>query len=142
MHHRSAISLIAALALYGCGSAPRQAVTPVANLEGREVCILENLRVNSDFLDAYKKALENKGYVTRVLPTTARIDACPITSRYRALWNIDLLPYMSYAEIIVYGGSKTTGRAVYDATGVGATMSKFISAETKITELVNQLFKN
>jgi hypothetical protein len=47
---------------------------------------------------------------------------------------------MAYAEIKVYKSGMPSGEAKYDALGGGANMGKFIDADTKIVELVNQLF--
>lgn len=47
---------------------------------------------------------------------------------------------MAYAEIKVYQGGKTIGEAKYDSQRGGANMGKFIDADKKINELVNQLF--
>ena len=52
----------------------------------------------------------------------------------------DLTIFMSYANIRVYKNGVLEGEALYDATGGGLTLSKFIDAETKVRELVNQLF--
>ena len=48
--------------------------------------------------------------------------------------------YMRYAEIKVYRGVALVGLAVYDATWGGGRPDKFINAENKIHELVDQLF--
>jgi hypothetical protein len=48
--------------------------------------------------------------------------------------------YMRYAEIKVYRGVALVGLAVYDATWGGGRPDKFINAENKIRELVDQLF--
>jgi hypothetical protein len=48
--------------------------------------------------------------------------------------------YMRYAEIKVYRSAALVGEAVYDATWGGGRLDKFISAENKIRELVDELF--
>ena len=48
--------------------------------------------------------------------------------------------YMKYAEIKVYRSAALVGEAVYDATWSGGRLQKFINAENKIHELVDQLF--
>jgi hypothetical protein len=47
---------------------------------------------------------------------------------------------MKYAEIKVYRAAALVGEAVYDATWGGGRLDKFINAENKIRELVNELF--
>ena len=47
--------------------------------------------------------------------------------------------YISYANIKIFIQGQLDGEALYDATRGGANMGKFIDAEVKIRELVNQL---
>ena len=131
-----AISL--ALALSGC--AIRQTVKPVEYFTEKEVCIIENPNVKTGFLQTYKRALSAKGYVARQLPSSASIVECNITSTYSANWLWDLALYMAYAEIKVYNRGKPTGEAKYDSRSGSGNMGKFIDAEKKVDELVNQLF--
>ena len=122
------------------GCAIRQTVKPVDKFDDKQICIIENTAVRSGFLDAYKRVLTQKGYVVKQLPAGASLIECPITSTYTANWRWDLAIYMSYAEIIVYNNAKPAGQASYDATRGGGNMNKFIDADKKISELVNQLF--
>ena len=48
--------------------------------------------------------------------------------------------YMKYGEIKVYRSPALIGLAVYDATWGGGRPDKFINAENKIRELVDELF--
>ena len=50
--------------------------------------------------------------------------------------------YMVYAEINVYHNGASIGEAEYDAWNGGASLGKFIDAESKISELVDQLYKD
>ncbi|MEN3295887.1 MAG: hypothetical protein V7642_5140 [Burkholderiales bacterium] len=127
-----------ALALGGC--AIHQTVKPVAGFKGDQVCIIENPAVRPGFLEAYKRALSDKGYLVRVLPKSASLIECPVTSTYKATWRWDLALYMVQAEIKVYDNGKPVGEVGYDASRGGANMSKFIDADKKIPELVNDLF--
>lgn len=130
---RSALAvLVAAIALSGCGGW-EQKVFPVSKLESKQICVIENPKVQSDFLEIYKTALEGKGYQVQVLPESARPSSCPITSRYTANWGWDVIFYLSYAEIIVYNDSKRAGRALYRG-------KQMMRTETKIKELVDRLF--
>jgi hypothetical protein len=47
---------------------------------------------------------------------------------------------MSYSKIVVYSNGAKVGEAIYDATRGGGRLDKFIDAEPKIRELVEQLF--
>lgn len=53
------------------------------------------------------------------------------------------LIYMTYLDIRVFENGQQVGRALYDARrGGGRVFKKFINAEKKINELVDQLFPN
>ena len=109
--------------------------------EGREVCIVENAAVKQQgFLETYKRVLTGKGYVVRQLPPGSLLTACPVTSTYTANWRWDVALYMVFADIKVYNNGQQSGRAMYDASRGGANLGKFIRGQTKITELVNELF--
>ncbi len=138
MISRLACASLALFALSGC--AIHQNVKPVAQLDSKSVCIVQNGNVRATFLDAYERALSNKGYEVKRLESGASLIACPVTSTYTANWRWDMAMYMAYAEIVVYKNAKPAGKATYDATRGGGNMGKFIGAEKKITELVDQLF--
>jgi hypothetical protein len=74
-----------------------------------------------------------------MLPPTAQADDCPVTMTYVGRWSWDLTIYLSYARLQVFDNGSAAGDAVYDSTGGGGNMNKFIDAETKIRELVTQL---
>ena len=48
--------------------------------------------------------------------------------------------YLSFVEIEVFQDGQATGKALYDATKGSGRTDKFIDAEPKIRELVNELF--
>lgn len=135
---RLSLAVLAALSLGGC--AIHQNVKPVERFDGKEVCIIENTSVKVGFIDSYKRALVSKGYQVRQLPATASMVECPVVSTYTANWRWDLALYMAFAEIKVYNNGKPVGEAKYDAMRGGGNMGKFIDADKKIVELVNQLF--
>lgn len=132
------VALCALATLSGC--AIRQTVVPVAAMPERQICIIENTSVRPGFIDAYKRTLGEKGYLPKQLPPSAAIIDCPVTSTYTANWRWDLALYMAYAEIKVYRNGRTVGEAKYDAQRGGGNLGKFIDAEQKIAELVQQLF--
>jgi len=125
--------------IHGCSI--KQTVKPV-ELSGQpmEICIIKNEKVRPSFLDAYTDALKAKSVQVRTLDETTSLNECTITSTYAAHWAWDLAMYMRYAEIKVYRGAALVGLAVYDATWGGGRPDKFINAENKIRELVDQLF--
>jgi hypothetical protein len=102
--------------------------------------VIENPAVRAGFVEAYKRSLATKGYTVRQLPASAAITDCPTTSTYSANWRWDLAMYMAYAEIKVYSNGQPAGQAQYDSLRGGGNMNKFIDADRKIDELVNQLF--
>lgn len=133
------VALLAVSTLF-TGCAINQTVKPVERFADKKICIIDNPAVRDGFLVSYKQALEAKGYIAQALPATASIVECPITSTYTANWRWDLALYMTYADIKVYNGGKPIGEAVYDAKHAGLNTGKFIDADNKIRELVEQLF--
>ncbi len=100
----------------------------------KTICVVENPRVQKEFLDAYTKALGERGYAVQVFPKTPPASQCPLTSRYTATWAWDLVYYMAYAELRVYRDGNPAGRAEFRARG-----SRLIDTESKLKELVDQL---
>ena len=140
MRHRVIVPLLVALALVACSI--KQNVRPVtpADLATREICIRENKTVREGFLEAYRQALESKGFSVRMLDPDAGIRACPLLTTYTANWRWDLALYMAYAELTVFRDGNEIGKATYDALMGGGRMDKFIKADEKVRELVSQLF--
>jgi hypothetical protein len=129
------------LAGVGTGCSIKQTVRPV-EFTGvpMEVCILRNEDVRHGFLDAYTDALKAKSVQVKTLGESVNLNECTTTSTYTARWTWDLALYMKYAEIKVYRNAALVGEALYDATWGGARLDKFINAENKIRELVDELF--
>jgi hypothetical protein len=126
---------VALLLLSACST---KQVKPVAGLDVKRICIIESPAAvgAGTFAEAYRKALEDRGYQVEVLPETAQPTICPVTTRYAARWNWDgPIRYLAYAELRVYEGGRTIGQARFDARA-----SRFISAEHEIKELVDALF--
>lgn len=118
-----------------------QNVEPVEITNGSELCVIENLEVRPGFLVELRSVLESKGIAYRMVSETAVPRDCAWTATYLARWTWDLALYMSYAEIRVYHEGSLEGEAIYDSTRGGARMGKFIDAEPKIRELVNELMQ-
>lgn len=118
-----------------------QNVSPVEPFDGKEICVIENPAViQAAFLPTYQQKLEGKGFTVRVLPADAKVTDCPVTSTYTANWRWDLALYMAYADLRIFTNGKQAGQATYDSLSGGANMAKFIKADVKIGELVDELF--
>ena len=139
MQLHSSLVLLLSIALASC--AIKQNVRPVELFEGKEVCIVENPAVKqAGFLATYQRTLTEKGYRVRVMPAGSAVTVCPVTSTYTANWRWDLALYLAYADISVYSNGQPAGQAIYDSLRGGFNLGKFVHGETKIVELVNQLF--
>ena len=136
--HKNVLLGLAALVASGCSIT--QTVNPVGNLATNEVCIIESPQVREGFLPELKNVLQTKNAQVHMLDSNATISSCPIVLTYIARWKWDLAMYMSYVEINVYRDGQAVGKALYDATSGSGRMDKFIDAEPKIRELVNELF--
>jgi hypothetical protein len=130
--------LFMGLLMTGCTIS--QKVDPVPKLAATEICIIENPDVRASFLEAYRSALQAKNFQTKILPQTATPRDCPQASTYTANWRWDLALYLAFVDINIFVDGKSVGRAIYDSLAGGGNMSKFINAEKKIYELVDQLF--
>jgi hypothetical protein len=132
------------LLLFGCSV--KYTANPATNIDkiSKEVCIIEDTKINPDFLPLYRIALEKKGYIVRVLSTGSSITSCPVTSTYTGSWSWDFVMYMSYAEIVVYRSGTKVGDAVFEAPPAGWSLTPRIydSTEIKITTMVDKLFPN
>ncbi|WP_297811420.1 Sbal_3080 family lipoprotein [uncultured Methylophaga sp.] len=106
-----------------------------------ELCIIENHDVREGFLQTLQSSLRKRDINHRVISNRSIPNECEWIMRYVGRWNWDLALYMSYAEIQVFHNGKLDGEAIYDSTRGGANMAKFIDAEPKIEELVNELLK-
>lgn len=132
--------LLLIIGLFVMGCTIHQKVDPVPKLAEAEICIVQNPDVRESFLETYQRALEGKNFKTRILPHTATPKECRQASTYTANWRWDLALYLAFVDINVFADGKSVGRAIYDSLGGGGNLSKFIDAEKKIYELVDQLF--
>lgn len=130
--------LLLVTAFSGC--AIHQNVKPVERFDDKQICIIEKPAVKPGFLETYSRVLTRKGYVVKQLSPSASLVDCPVTSTYNARWKWDMALYMALAEIMVYKNGKPIGEATYDSLSGDGNLGKFVDAENKITELVNQLF--
>ena len=132
------VTMLALLAA-GCGNIT-QRVDPVAKVQDKQICVERNPGVREGFLDSYQKALERKGFHVVVVPETAVPPSCTLVSSYRAGWGYSgFTASMLHADIRVLKDGQLVGRAIYDATR-SRSPEKMINADSKVVELVNQLF--
>lgn len=130
-------ALLLTAAVSGCSI---QQSVETAEIDNRaSLCVVENPEVRAGFLSSLESALADKGIRYRIVSRTAVPEECQWTANYTARWSWDLALYMSFAEIRIYKDGVQQGKALYDSTGGGANMGKFIDADTKIRELVNEL---
>ena len=128
--------------LCGCTVTYNANPVSIADLDPREICVIEDTRVNASFLPAFRRALERKGFSVRVLPSNSPVSTCPLTSTYVATWSWDFVPYMAYSNIVVYRDGNRVGEAVYDAPRAGWAMTTEIyeATDTKVSTMVDRLF--
>ncbi len=119
----------------------KQVVEPAEMPEKSSLCIIENPDVREGFLTTFKSVLNDKNISYRVVNESAVPSECEWTATYVGNWRWDLALYMAYAEIKIFHNGSLDGEAIYDSKMGGANMSKFIDAESKIRELVNELMQ-
>jgi hypothetical protein len=129
-----------ALAVAACGST-QQRVVPVGKIEAKRICVVGNPNARQTFLTTYQQALESKGFTVAMIGDRSAPD-CPLVSTYNARWSWSgVTMSMTYADIQVWQDGQPVGRASYDAMS-RRSLDKIINAESKIVELVDQLFPN
>jgi hypothetical protein len=133
------LAVAAAALLAGCTHVS-QTVSPVAKGPDKEICVIENPAVKAEFLPAFRRALESKGFTVKQLSKDATPKDCPLTATYTADWRWDILLYMEIAEINVFRDGAPAGKAVHDSRNAGLNFGKYVGAENKIRELVDKLF--
>ncbi len=125
----------------GTACSIKQRVDPIQINNTAVVCIQENPDVRQGFLKEMETVLKEKKIGYRIVRELDASNQCEWTATYTANWAWDLALYMVYAEIKVFHDGRLDGEAIYDARGGGANMNKFIDAEPKIRELIEQLIK-
>lgn len=133
------IILAAVAASLSAGCAITQKVEP-AKLSSKAICVINNEKVRVAFRDSLVANLQQRGFDVRIAADDTQSASCPTRVIYLANWTWDLAMYMRRAELIVYEGDRLAGRALYDASGGGGRLDKFIEADAKIAEHVAELF--
>ncbi len=107
-----------------------------------QICMIPAEGLRAGFNSTYKTILKGKGFSIRELSPHTSPSSCPLATTYTGQWGWDFALYMKYADIRVYEHGRQVGHAEYDSRWGGGRLDKFIDAETKITELADQLFPN
>ena len=118
-----------------------QNIEPAEITKNAEICIIENPAVRAGFLKEYLSVLSSKRIAYKMVNVADVPEDCEWTSPYTANWTWDLTIYMSYAEIKIFHKGSLDGQAIYDSRSGSSNMGKFIDAEPKVRELVNQLMQ-
>lgn len=118
-----------------------QEIEPAELEQDVNVCIIENPKVREGFLEELTSVLTAKGISHTVVNESSIPEECKWTATYTARWSWDMSLYMAYAEIKVFHNGNLDGKAIYDSTGGSGNMNKFIRADEKIKELVNELIQ-
>jgi hypothetical protein len=126
-----AIGVVLAVLIAGCTSTQ---ITKVTQIEGGEICIVDNPRERPAFRDAYERTIQARGYKTRVVSDAK---SCLVSTTYSSSmgwsgWG----PYLSDADFQIFSGDKLVGRATYHAKKVPTSNGRF---EGKIAGLVDQM---
>ncbi len=85
--------------------------------------------------------LEQKGINFKTVERGFDNAQCEWKVTYTANWGWDLSVYMTYAKITVYHKGRLDGKAEYDARSGGGRLDKYISADKKVRELVEELMQ-
>ncbi len=118
-----------------------QTVEPAEIDPAAELCVIKNSEVRDGFIQEFHSVLTEKGIKFKMVAESSIPQDCEWTATYTARWTWDLALYLSFVEIKVFHNGSLDGIATYDSTRGGANMSKFIDAEPKIRELVEQLMQ-
>ncbi|MES9881147.1 MAG: Sbal_3080 family lipoprotein [Sedimenticola sp.] len=127
--------------LVASGCSITQNVEPAQLEKQTRLCIIENKDVREGFVREFQAVLSSKGIKHTLVDERSVNKGCVWTATYVANWTWDLALYMSYAEIKVFHKGRLDGKAVYDSRWGAGNMNKFIDAEPKIRELVNELMQ-
>jgi hypothetical protein len=139
MKCQTLLALFVAVFLSACSI--QQTVEKAEIPKDNVLCIVENSNVREGFLKEFRSNLQSRNIPYQVVASGVVPESCIWTATYVANWTWDLALYMSYAEIKIFNQGQLDGQAIYDSRKGGANMDKFIDAETKINELLNELLQ-
>ena len=125
------MALCATIALGGCMSVSGIKATRIT---GKEICIIDNPQVRSEFRDAYERQLQARGYTTKIIYNP---NDCKITSTFSATYRWAWQIYLSTAELKLFDNGVEIGRVAYHVPS--ASLEKHGTVEGKIESMVAQL---
>ena len=100
------IAVVPALALAGIDA------TMAQNIHERELCVVDNIDVQSDFRDAMVRSLKNRGYTARFVPNK---DECEWAMAFNATYGVTggwgPRRVLKSAAMVVYRNSTPVGSA-------------------------------
>ena len=132
---RAHFIVVLALVAAGCRGAHHH-VDPVAKGDEKVICVTPHASVRESFLNAYQRALEQKGFTVLIVPEGASRTGCQLVSSYVARWEfVGVTMTMTHADLRIIRDGVLAGRATYNSRAM-------INAEDKIIEMVDRLFPN
>lgn len=130
------------LLLTGCNSYD---VRPLAfNSSLQTVYVEHNPEVIiGDFEDVLVSAIRKSGLIVEVVNAPAYSDPSSCTLRYTARRSWDIVPYLTYANIEIYQGSRLRAFGTYRHIGGSCSLSlfKWQGTEAKMVPLYEELFE-
>jgi hypothetical protein len=137
---KSALLLLLPAALLISSCAINQSVNSTTVPADATLCVIEDPAVREGFLAELTKILDEKGIRNKVVNRHEALE-CEWTMTYLGRWTWDFTIYMAYAEIRIFQNGQPRGEVVYDASRGAFNFNKFIDAEPKIREMVEELLK-
>lgn len=134
------ILIMATVVLSACSI--KQTIEPAELNNQANVCIVNNPKVKDGFLASIQESLEIKGIDFKVVERDFSNPGCEWKITYTAHWGWDLAVYMTYAKISVYRNGELNGQAEYDSRRGGGRLDKFINADEKVKELMENLIQS
>jgi len=109
---------------------------------GALLCVVANGISGNDYLRAFRASLQRRNFEVRLLPPDTPVVACPLVATYTARSQWFWMTYLNDVEITVFQNGVRAGKAVYNAnrSAGGLNLSNFVMPESKLDELVEQLF--
>jgi hypothetical protein len=136
---RMAICLLMILLVASTGCISTR-VTPVEAEKIGVICIRKNPIIFQErFITQVRDEFRRNLIQTRFLEHGLEEKECFCIMEYIAHWEWHITFYLSYAKLELYRNDRLIGSAEYDATRAGLALTKYISEETIISQLVEEI---
>ncbi|MDQ2077821.1 Sbal_3080 family lipoprotein [Marinimicrobium sp. ABcell2] len=135
------IIALGAIVIFMTACSIKQTLEPAQLASDADVCVVNNPKVRDGVLSAMSDVLAEKGVAYRIVESDESAASCDWRIKYTANWHWDLAVYMTYVRIDVYYKESLEGFAEYDSRRGGGRLDKFIDADAKIRELVEELIQ-